>query len=571
MLNNFYLCSFFLLFSSLITLFWGLIFLFFDYSLVVEWEIYSLNSSVIVMALILDWMSLVFMSVVLVISSMVIFYSNSYMEGDLSFDRFIILVFLFVLSMMFLIMSPNLISILLGWDGLGLVSYCLVIYYQNFKSANAGLLTAYSNRVGDVLILLSIAWMLNYGSWNYIYYYDYFFNSYDCWFICLMIMFAAMTKSAQIPFSSWLPAAMAAPTPVSALVHSSTLVTAGVYLLIRFNPMLFLSNMNYLLLFFGCLTMMMSGLTANYEFDLKSVIALSTLSQLGLMLSTLSMGYYLLSFFHLLTHALFKSLLFLCAGCYIHKLNDYQDIRYMGSLTYSMPYVSVCFNISNLSLCGFPFLSGFYSKDLILELCSYSELNFLIYLMFFFSTGLTAMYSIRLYYYSLVSSNSFNTLCGFNNIGNDMYYSMLLLFVFTVFGGSLIFWLIFPVPLCVYLPLSLKLLTLLVVTLGFYFGYLISTLSFNFFFKYFFLSDFFGSMWFLPLISTKLISYGVLMMSGSYTYFMDYGWLEYYGAQGLYNFFFYFIKYYLYLFDYNFKTYIMLFSLFFVFFFIFML
>nr|YP_010373087.1 NADH dehydrogenase subunit 5 [Teredorus hainanensis]UPH84298.1 NADH dehydrogenase subunit 5 [Teredorus hainanensis] len=571
MLNNFYLYSLLLFTSSLISLFWGLIFLFFDYSVVIEWEIYSLNSSVIVMALILDWMSLIFMSFVLMISSLVMFYSNSYMEGDLFIDRFVILVFLFVLSMMFLILSPNLISILLGWDGLGLISYCLVIYYQNFSSSNAGLLTAYTNRVGDVFILLSIAWMLNFGSWNYIYYYDFFFNSYDCWLMCLMIMFAAMTSSAQIPFSSWLPAAMAAPTPVSALVHSSTLVTAGVYLLIRFSPMLMLSNMNYLLLFFGCLTMMMSGFTANYEFDLKSVIALSTLSQLGLMLSILSMGYPLLSFFHLLIHALFKSLLFLCAGCYIHKLSDYQDIRFMGSLTYSMPYVSACFNISNLSLCGFPFLSGFYSSDLILEFCSYNELNFLIYFMFFFSTGLTAMYSIRLFYYSLIGPNSFNVLCMFNNIGNDMYYGMMLLLLFTVFGGSLMFWLIFPIPSGVYLPLYLKLLTYIVVILGFYFGHLISTLSFNFFFKYFFLSDFIGYMWFLPLISTKLMSYGILMGSKLYYHLMDYGWLEYYGAQGLYNFFFYFVKQYLHLFDYNFKTYIMLFSLFFVLFYLYML
>nr|YP_010954508.1 NADH dehydrogenase subunit 5 [Teredorus guangxiensis]WMV02064.1 NADH dehydrogenase subunit 5 [Teredorus guangxiensis] len=568
MFNNFYLYSLILLFFSLFSFLWGLFFMFLDYSLVIEWEVYSLNSSVVIMAIILDWMSLVFMSFVLVISSLVLYYSNDYMDGDMSVDRFIILVFLFVLSMMFLILSPNLISILLGWDGLGLVSYCLVIYYQNFKSSNAGLLTAYSNRVGDVLILLSISWMLNFGSWNYIYYYDYFFNSYDCWLMSMMIMFAAMTSSAQIPFSSWLPAAMAAPTPVSALVHSSTLVTAGVYLLIRFSPLLFSMNVNYFLLFFGCLTMLMSGFAANYEYDLKKVIALSTLSQLGLMLGILAMGYPILSFFHLLTHALFKSLLFLCAGCYIHNLSDYQDIRFMGSLTFSMPYASACFNVSNLSLCGFPFLSGFYSKDLILEYCSYDELNFIIYLIFFFSTGLTAMYSIRLFYYSLISPNSFNVLYSFNGVGNDMYYGMIFLLVFTVFGGSLLSWLIFPVPLCIYLPLSLSMLTLFVVILGFYFGYLLSDLSFNKFFVYSFLFDFIGSMWFMPLISTSTIIYGVLMGGKYYTSIMEYGWLEYYGAQGLYNFFFFFISNYLNLFDYNFKTYIMLFSFFFFFIFL---
>nr|YP_010954495.1 NADH dehydrogenase subunit 5 [Exothotettix guangxiensis]WMV02051.1 NADH dehydrogenase subunit 5 [Exothotettix guangxiensis] len=565
MLNNFYISSFFFLFGGFFFFVTSLFFLNQDMSFLIEWEICSFNSSMIIMAVILDWMSLIFMSFVLIISSVVLYYSNDYMYGDVNFNRFIILVSLFVLSMMFLIISPNLISILLGWDGLGLVSYCLVIYYQNVKSVNAGLLTALSNRVGDVLILLSISWMLNFGSWNYIYYYDYFFNSYNYSIICLMVMVAGMTKSAQIPFSAWLPAAMAAPTPVSALVHSSTLVTAGVYLLIRFSPMLFSSKMNSILLLIGCLTMLMSGIVANYEFDLKKIIALSTLSQLGLMVGILGFGYPLMSFFHLLTHALFKSLLFLCAGCYIHSLFDNQDIRYMGSLTLFMPYTSACLNIANLSLCGFPFLSGFYSKDLILELSSFGLINLIIYFLFFFSTGLTTMYSFRLLYYSLIKPFSFSTLFNFN-VGHDMNVGMFFLLLFTVLGGSLLSWLIFPVPICIYLPFNLKMLTMVLILLGLYFGYLLSLLHFNMknLCNSFFINDFIGLMWFMPIISTKLISYNILLMGGLYSSFMDYGWLEYYGAQGIYNFFMYFIKHYLNLFDYNFKTYLMMFSLFFM-------
>nr|YP_009740687.1 NADH dehydrogenase subunit 5 [Ergatettix dorsifera]QID03649.1 NADH dehydrogenase subunit 5 [Ergatettix dorsifera] len=565
MLNNFYLSSLFFFFFGTFSFVMGMFFMYFDISFLVEWEIYSLNSSVILMSVIMDWMSLIFMGFVMIISCMVLFYSSDYMSGDVNFNRFIILVSLFVLSMMFLILSPNLISILLGWDGLGLVSYCLVIYYQNVSSANAGLLTAFSNRVGDVFILLTISWMLNFGSWNYIYYYDYFLNSYDYSLVCLMVMIAGMTKSAQIPFSAWLPAAMAAPTPVSALVHSSTLVTAGVYLLIRFSPMLYVSNMNFYLLMIGCLTMFMSGVAANYEFDLKKIIALSTLSQLGLMMGILGFGYPLLSFFHLLTHALFKSLLFLCAGCYIHGLFDSQDIRCMGSLTFSMPYTSACLNVSNLSLCGFPFLSGFYSSDLILELCSFGYMNVFIYILFFFSTGLTAMYSIRLLYYSLIKPFSFNTLFNFST-GRDMYIGMFFLLLFTVFGGALLSWLIFPVPTCIYLPFGLKVLTMVVVLLGFYFGLIVSGLRFiiknvN---NSSFTKDFLGLMWFMPIISTKFLSYGALTAGGLYSVCMDYGWLEYYGAQGIYNFFILFISQYLSLFDYNFKTYLMMFSLFFV-------
>nr|AGC22290.1 NADH dehydrogenase subunit 5 [Trachytettix bufo] len=561
MISMYYLFSLFFFIWSMFSFFFGMIFMFLDYSVMVEWEIFSLNSSVVLMAIILDWMSLIFMSFVFFISSMVFFYSKDYMSVEVNSVRFILLVFLFVCSMAFLIISPNLISILLGWDGLGLVSYCLVIYYQNMKSANAGMLTALTNRIGDVFILLSISWMLNFGSWNYIYYYDYFFNSFDYSLICYMIMIAAMTKSAQIPFSAWLPAAMAAPTPVSALVHSSTLVTAGVYLLIRFSPLLSFSGVNYYLLFFGCLTMFMSGIAANYEFDLKKVIALSTLSQLGLMMSVLAMGFPLLSFFHLLTHALFKSLLFLCAGFYIHNLFDNQDIRYMGSLSLFFPYTSICFNISSLSLCGFPFLAGFYSKDLILELSSFLTMNSFIYLIFFLSTGLTAMYSIRLFYYSLVKSYSSGVLWSFNHSSRDMCIGMFFLLLFTVIGGSMLFWLIFPYPVVCYLPLVLKFLVIFVVVTGFYLGHLINNLNFSLIFSsgYLNLKEFFGSMWFLPLLSTKMFSFGALTLSGQYLLLMDYGWLEYYGAQGLYTFFLKFISEYLNLFDYNFKTYLLLF------------
>nr|YP_010954482.1 NADH dehydrogenase subunit 5 [Euparatettix tridentatus]WMV02038.1 NADH dehydrogenase subunit 5 [Euparatettix tridentatus] len=566
MLNNFYISSFIFFMSGFFLFMMSLIFLYYDVSFLIEWEICSFNSSMILMAVIFDWMSLIFMSFVMIISSMVLYYSSDYMITDVNFDRFVILVTLFVLSMMFLIISPNLVSILLGWDGLGLVSYCLVIYYQNVKSVNAGLLTALSNRVGDVFILLSISWMLNFGSWNYIFYYDYFFNSFDYSIICFMVMVAGMTKSAQIPFSAWLPAAMAAPTPVSALVHSSTLVTAGVYLLIRFSPMLFFSKMNSVLLLIGCLTMFMSGVAANYEFDLSKIIALSTLSQLGLMMGVLGAGYSLMSFFHLLTHALFKSLLFLCAGCYIHGLFDNQDIRYMGSLTLFMPYTSACLNVANLSLCGFPFLSGFYSKDLILEFYSFGFFNVITFFLFFFSTGLTVMYSLRLLYYSLISFFSFNSLFNFI-IGRDMYLGMFSLLLFTVFGGSLLSWLIFPVPVCVYLPFSLKLLVMVVILLGVYFGYLLFLLNFNSesLCSSSFMINFFSSMWFIPLISTNFSSRVSLTVGGLYSSFMDYGWLEYYGAQGIYNFFIYFIKQYLNLFDYNFKTFLMMFSLFFVF------
>lgn len=198
-----------------------------------------------------------------------------------------------------------------------------------------------------------------------------------------------------------MPAAIAAPTPVSALVHSSTLVTAGIYLLIRFNNLIRNLFIRKFLLLLGGLTIFMAGLGANFEFDLKKIIALSTLSQLGLMIRILAMGMGSLAFFHLLTHALFKALLFICAGVVIHNIKNFQDIRFMGNLIVQIPMTIISFNIANIALCGVPFLAGFYSKDLILETASFSFINFISYFLFFFSTGLTVCYRIRLLYYSL--------------------------------------------------------------------------------------------------------------------------------------------------------------------------
>nr|YP_010371921.1 NADH dehydrogenase subunit 5 [Peleteria iavana]UOX27101.1 NADH dehydrogenase subunit 5 [Peleteria iavana] len=521
---------------SLLSFYFGILFLLMDYSVFIEWEVVSLNSMVIVMTLLFDWMSLIFMSFVLMISCLVIFYSKEYMESDYKINRFIMLVLMFVSSMMLLIISPNLISILLGWDGLGLVSYCLVIYFQNIKSYNAGMLTALSNRIGDVALLLAIAWMLNYGSWNYIFYLEFMKNHFEMMMIGLLVMLAAMTKSAQIPFSSWLPAAMAAPTPVSALVHSSTLVTAGVYLLIRFNMLLVDCWMGNLLLLFSGLTMFMSGLGANYEFDLKKIIALSTLSQLGLMMSILSMGYLKLAFFHLLTHALFKALLFMCAGAIIHNMNNTQDIRLMGSLSMMMPLTSSCFNVANLALCGMPFLAGFYSKDLILEMVSFSYINFFSFFLYFFSTGLTVCYSFRLVYYSMTGDSNFSSLNLLNDESWVMLKSMMGLLILSIFGGSMLSWLIFPTPIVIILPYYLKLLTMFVCIMGGMMGYKISMISLFFYNKAYNMyhsSYFLGSMWFMPYIST----YGIInhfLMMGTMVKCFDQGWSEYFGGQKLY-------------------------------------
>nr|YP_010564377.1 NADH dehydrogenase subunit 5 [Xestia dilatata]UYX62400.1 NADH dehydrogenase subunit 5 [Xestia dilatata] len=526
----------FLFMMSMLNFFFMMYFIMNNMVILLEWEIISFNSVSIIMSILLDWMSLLFMMFVFLISSVVIYYSKSYMSSELNLMRFIILVLLFVFSMMLLIISPNIISILLGWDGLGLVSYCLVIYYQNLKSYNAGMLTALSNRIGDVFILMVISWMLNYGSWNYIFYLEFMNNDLEMKMIGGLIIMAAMTKSAQIPFSSWLPAAMAAPTPVSALVHSSTLVTAGVYLLIRFNMLLLDMFFLKLLLLLSGLTMFMAGISANYEFDLKKIIALSTLSQLGLMMSILSMGLPDLAFFHLLTHAMFKALLFMCAGVIIHMMNDMQDIRFMGGISLYIPLTSLCMNISNMALCGIPFLAGFYSKDLILEMVSFSNLNLMVFFLYYLSTGLTMFYTFRLIMYLMV--NDYNLMSIYNLYDEDfiMLKSMFVLLFMSIISGSFLSWMIFSYPYMIYLPFNLKMMVIYVSLIGGFMGYLISNMkiySVNKFIMTYNLSNFLSIMWFMPNLSTYGLSYYFLNFGQNLLKNVDLGWSELYSGFGM--------------------------------------
>uniref|UniRef100_A0A977JNQ1 NADH-ubiquinone oxidoreductase chain 5 n=1 Tax=Coccotorus chaoi TaxID=2978103 RepID=A0A977JNQ1_9CUCU len=507
------------------------------YEYFLEFNVLSLNSVSFSFTVLFDWLSLLFGSYVLFISSMIFKYTKEYMMMDKSLNRFIILVFLFIISMLMMIFSPNLVSILLGWDGLGLVSYALVIYYQNIKSFNAGMLTILSNRIGDAALLMSTAWMMSLGNWN-LFTMSFYKDHKMVIFIVFFIVLASITKSAQIPFSSWLPAAMAAPTPVSSLVHSSTLVTAGVYLLIRskesFPPLM----ITYLL-YISLLTMFMAGMSANFEFDLKKIIALSTLSQLGMMIVVICMGSIYLAVFHLLVHALFKALLFMCAGVIIHNLNNHQDIRVMGGVSYFMPLTSVCMSISNFALCGVPFLSGFYSKDLIAEFLSFNMPGVFVYFLFFVSVGLTVSYSVRLYYYLFWSDFNFPVMTNFSdNNSKIMLKGMLGLVFLVIIKGSILSWLLFKTPYFLVLPSSMKFMTIFMILLGSFLGYEFNQLKFYYICKtqrVLILSLFHANMWNLPILSTFGLAPYFLKLGKIYHKNMDFGWFEYYGSKNLFS------------------------------------
>jgi len=273
--------------------------------------------------------------------------------------------------------------------------------------------------------------------------------------VLYLVILAAITKRAQIPFSAWLPAAIAAPTPVSALVHSSTLVTAGVYLLIRFNELL---GINKVLLLISVTTIFISGLGANFEFDLKKIIALSTLSQLGVIIIVLSIGFYELAFFHLISHAIFKSLLFLCAGFFIHSMSDSQDIRLVGKIVFSYPLVRLFFIGCSLSLCGFPFLAGFYSKDMILENYFFLNINMFLFYILLLGTIFTVTYSVRLIYF-IYFKNFKNVPRTISEHDSIILTPIIILFLVSVIVGAYFRWAYLP-PLVLIIPLFLKLMVL---------------------------------------------------------------------------------------------------------------
>nr|ARW70283.1 NADH dehydrogenase subunit 5 [Kaburagia rhusicola ensigallis] len=504
----------------------------------IEYLFFFLNSCIIMYVILIDWMSLMFISFVFLISSMILLYSMEYMNFDFNKSRFLMLMNLFIMFMLLLIISPNMISILLGWDGLGMISFCLVIYYQNSKSYSSGFVTVFLNRIGDLFIILSLIWMLNFGSWNFIFL-DYYKNLDYLFYISLMIMFASLTKSAQIPFSSWLPLAMAAPTPVSSLVHSSTLVTAGVYLMIRFNE-IFLEFFffNYLLVL-SCLTMFMSGLNAIFEFDLKKIIAFSTLSQMSFMFMILCMGKVEMCFFYLLMHALFKSMMFLSAGVLILNMNNNQDIRKMGGLINYLPFCSLIFIFTLMALCGFPFFCSFYSKDLIFEFFLMSNLNFIFFFFFLISFFLTFFYSIRVIYYLLLMNFCMlNYLMIIKFESNILILSMLFISFIMMFFGSFFMWLMFYKFDLILLEFKFKILSILVLMFGIWFFFELNNFLFSLKFMFSFFNIFFFSlMWNLLFFSINFFLNNFLFFGFFGQKVVEIGWTEYNLNSGIFFFF----------------------------------
>lgn len=336
------------------------------------------------------------------VSFFVHLFSTSYMDGDPHLPRFMSYLSLFTFFMIILVTSNNLVQLFIGWEGVGLCSYLLIgFWYSRIQANKSAIKAMIMNKVGDIGLLLAmiLIWM-EVGSLDYNTIFSYCYiveNNFNLDLISLLLLIGVIGKSAQIGLHTWLPDAMEGPTPVSALIHAATMVTAGVFLIIRMSPFFEKTpTILILIVLIGSVTAFLSstiGLTQN---DLKKVIAYSTCSQLGYMVMICGFSQYNTGLFHLVNHGFFKALLFLSAGSIIHALSDEQDFRKMGSMNSITPFTYSCIAIGSLSLMGLPFLTGFYSKDLIIEII-YGE-NILRYALWLgvISAFLTAFYSFRL-------------------------------------------------------------------------------------------------------------------------------------------------------------------------------